>query len=466
MPVLIILTKWYDNLLQYFSNLFTFIGKIVAESEIKSSTCIFISYYFPPIQSVGVIRNFHLAQLFNKIFSELHILTTNNQQILPKEEADLSSFKSTALINTVDYRTIIQHFYTKNKNTHYPESVKQNKIIEWLIKVNESLPFNLFVGEGGLLYLIDGYSNAKKLIKKSSGKTFVITSFRPTANVLIGFLLKINYPHIIWINSFQDAPYDPIRKNTIIPNLQNYLWRKMLKQSNLNITTSSGIKYAIDSLNNKNITFGNGVHFRESLTHNSEKFTISYTGSLYHDLRDPSLLFEALTHLVLSEKIKVNKLKIIYMGKDIAKWKSFCDTYPLLLNAFSIENISERNRALEIQQKSHINLMLTWSEGSQGGTIPTAKLYEYIGAENYIISLVKGVESNDLSHLLGTLHIGSVYHYGKIEDLENLKNNLLKLYALWINGVYEPPNIPSHLKNALSWEKKQSELSKLLADLP
>ena len=464
MPALNSLTKWYDNLLRYVSNLFTFIGKTVGESKIKISTCIFISYYFPPIQSVGVIRNFHLAQLFNKIFSELHILTTNNQQILPKEEADLRLFKSTALINTVDYRTIIQYFYTKYKNTHYPESLKQNKIIEWLIKVNESLPFNLFVGEGGILYLIDGYSKAKRLIKKSSEKTFVITSFRPTTNVLIGFLLKINYPHIIWINSFQDAPYDPIRKNTIIPNLQNYLWRKMLKQSNLNITTSSGIKYAIDLLNNKNITFENGVVFRENLTHNSEQFTISYTGSLYHDLRDPRLLFEALTQLVLSEKIQVNKLKIIYMGKDIAKWKSFCDTYPLLLNAFSIENNSERNHSLEIQQKSHINLMLTWSESNQGGTMP-AKLYEYIGAGNYIISLVKGVESNDLSHLLGTLHIGSVYHYGKTEDTEKLKNDLLKLYTLWINGVYESPNIPSHLKNALSWEKKQSEISKLLADL-
>jgi hypothetical protein len=436
----------------------------VGESKIKSSTCIFISYYFPPIKSVGVIRNFHLAQIFHKIFTDLYILTTSNQQILPKEEADLSSFKSIELINTIDYRTIIQRFYTKNKNTHYPESIKQNKIIEWLIKVNESLPFNLFVGEGGILYLIDGYSKAKRLIKKSSEKTFVITSFRPTANVLIGFLLKINYPHIIWINSFQDAPYDPIRKNTIIPNLQNYLWRKMLKQSNLNITTSSGIKYAIDFLNNKNITFENGVVFRENLTHNSEQFTISYTGSLYHDLRDPRLLFEALTQLVLSEKIQVNKLKIIYMGKDIAKWKSFCDTYPLLLNAFSIENNSERNHSLEIQQKSHINLMLTWSESNQGGTMP-AKLYEYIGAGNYIISLVKGVENSDLSYLLGTLHIGSVYHYGKTEDMEKLKNDLLKLYTRWINGVYEPPNIPSHLKYVLSWEKKQSELSKLLADL-
>ena len=436
----------------------------MGKSEIKRSTCIFISYYFPPIKSVGVIRNFHLAQISHKIFTDLYILTTSNQKILPKEEADLSSFKSVELINTIDYRTIIQRFYTKNNNTHYPESVKQNKLIQWLIKANESLPLNLFVGEGGLIYLIDGYYKAKKLIKKSSAKIFVITSFRPTANVLIGFLLKINYPHIIWINSFQDAPYDPIRKNTIIPNLQNYFWRKMLKQSNLNITTSSGIKYAIDSLNNRNITFENGVIFRENLTHNAEQFTISYTGSLYHDLRDPKLLFEALTHLVLSKKIQVNKLKIIYMGKDIAKWKSFCDTYPLLLNAFSIENNTERNHSLKIQQKSHINLMLTWSESSQGGTIP-AKLYEYIGAGNYIISLVKGIENSDLSHLLTTLQIGSVYQYGKTEDLEKLKNELLQLYTLWINGAYEPPNIPSHLKDTLSWDNKQSELSKLLDDL-
>lgn len=436
----------------------------MVESEFKSSTCIFISYYFPPIKSVGVIRNFHLAQIFHKIFTDLYILTTSNQQILPKEEADLSSFKSIELINTIDYRTIIQRFYTKNKNTHYPESVKQNKIIQWLIKANESLPFNIFVGEGGLLYLIDGYSKAKKIIKRTRAKTFVITSFRPTANVLIGFLLKINYPHIIWINSFQDAPYDPIRKNTIIPSLQNYLWRKILKQSNLNITTSQGVKNSIDSLKYDTITFENGVDFRENLTHSSEQFTISYTGSLYHDLRDPSLLFEALTHLVLSEKIQINKLKIIYMGKDIAKWKSFCNTYPLLFNAFYIENITERNHSLEIQQKSHINLMLTWSEGSQGGSIP-AKLYEYIGTGNYIISLVKGVENTDLSYLLKSLHIGSVYQYGKTEDLEKLKSDILNLYTQWMNGAYEPPHIPSHLKEKLSWDNKQSELSKLLDDL-
>lgn len=436
----------------------------MVESEIKSSTCIFISYYFPPIKSVGVIRNFHLAQLFHKIFTDLYILTTSNQQILPKEDVDLSSFKSIELINTVDYRTIIQNFNTKNKYTHYPESIKQNKIIQWLIKLNESLPFNLFVGEGGLFYLIDGYSKAKKIINKTRATTFVITSFRPTANVLIGYLLKINYPQIIWINSFQDAPFDQIRKNTISPNLQKCLWRKMLKQSNLNIATSSGVKNAIDSLNNHTITLENGVEFRENLTSNSELFTISYTGSLYHDLRDPSLLFEALSHLVMTEKIKVSDLKIIYIGKDITRWKKYCDSYPLIINAFDIENISERSHSLAIQQKSHINLMLTWSDSNKGGTMP-AKLYEYIGAGGYIISLVKGIENSDLSHLLTTLQIGSVYQYGKTDDLEKLKSDILNLYTQWMNGAYEPPHIPSHLKDTLSWDKKQSELSELLDDL-
>ena len=458
LPALNSLTKWYDNLLRNVSNLFTFIGKTVAETEIKSSTCIFISYYFPPIQSVGVIRNFHLAHLFDKIFNELHILTTSNQQILPKEEVDLSSFKSIALINTIDYRTIIQHFYTKNKNTHYPESVKQNKIIQWLIKANESLPFNLFVGEGGLLYLIDGYSKAKKLINKSSGKTFVVTSFRPTANVLIGFLLKINYPHIIWINSFQDAPYDTSRNNLILLRFQQYCWKKILKFSSLNISTTKTVNFELSKYTSSVTNIFNGVDFRTNKSKNLDLFTISYTGSLFKNLRDPSMLFEAISILISENKIDYKKIKVNYIGKDNIHWMQFALPFKNILQVMHVNKNSSKKHALELQEKSHINLLLSWME------LP-AKLYEYIGAGSYIISLVKGVENSDLSNMLETLHIGSVYHYGKTEDLEKLKNDILKLYSLWINGVYEPPNIPSQLKNALSWERKQSELSKLLVDL-
>jgi len=430
----------------------------VAESENKSSTCIFISYYFPPIKSVGVIRNFHLAQLFNKIFTNLYILTTSNQQILPKEKVDLSSFKSIELINTIDYRTVIQRFFTKNKNTHYPESVKKNKIIQWLIKANESLPFNLFVGEGGLLYLIDGYSKAKKIIEKTRAKTFVITSFRPTTNVLIGFLLKLNYPHIIWINSFQDAPYDGFRNNLIFLNFQKYCWKKILKFSSLNISTTQTVNYELSKYNSRVKNIFNGVDFRINKSKNLDFFTISYTGSLFKNLRDPSMLFEAISILISENKIDYKKIKIKYIGKDYNHWIQFAMPFKNLLQIMHVNKNSTTKNALEVQEKSHINLLLSWME------LP-AKLYEYIGAGNYIISLVKGIENSDLSHLLTTLQIGSVYQYGKTEDLEKLKRELLELYTLWMNGAYEPPHIPSHLKDELSWDNKQSELSKLLDDL-
>jgi hypothetical protein len=430
----------------------------VAESENKSSTCIFISYYFPPIKSVGVIRNFHLAQLFNKIYTDLYILTTSNQKILPKEKSDLSSFKSIELINTIDYRTIIQRFYSKNKNTHYPESVKQNKLIQWIIKANESLPFNLLVGEGGLLYLIDGYSKAKKIIEKTRAKTFVITSFRPTTNVLIGFLLKLNYPHIIWINSFQDAPYDGFRNNLIFLNFQKYCWKKILKFSSLNISTTQTVNYELSKYNSRVKNIFNGVDFRINKSKHLEFFTISYTGSLFKNLRDPSMLFEAISILISENKIDYKKIKINYIGKDYNHWIQFAMPFKNLLQIMHVNKNSTTKNALEVQEKSHINLLLSWME------LP-AKLYEYIGAGNYIISLVKGVENTDLSHLLTTLQIGSVYQYGKTEDLEKLKSKLLELYTLWMNGAYEPPHIPSHLKDELSWDNKQSELSKLLDDL-
>ena len=430
----------------------------MAESENKSSTCIFISYYFPPIKSVGVIRNFHLAQLFNKNFTNLYILTTSNQQILPKEKVDLSSFKSIELINTIDYRTVIQRFFTKNKNTHYPESVKKNKIIQWLIKANESLPFNLFVGEGGLLYLIDGYSKAKKIIEKTRAKTFVITSFRPTTNVLIGFLLKLNYPHIIWINSFQDAPYDGFRNNLIFLNFQKYCWKKILKFSSLNISTTQTVNYELSKYNSRVKNIFNGVDFRINKSKNLDFFTISYTGSLFKNLRDPSMLFEAISILISENKIDYKKIKINYIGKDYNHWIQFAMPFKNLLQIMHVNKNSTTKNALEVQEKSHINLLLSWME------LP-AKLYEYIGAGNYIISLVKGIENTDLSHLLTTLQIGSVYQYGKTEDLEKLKRELLELYTLWMNGAYEPPHIPSHLKDELSWDNKQSELSKLLDDL-
>jgi hypothetical protein len=202
----------------------------------------------------------------------------------------------------------------------------------------------------------------------------------------------------------------------------------------------------------------NGVDFRINKSKNLDFFTISYTGSLFKNLRDPSMLFEAISILISENKVDYKKIKINYIGKDYNHWIQFAMPFKNLLQIMHVNKNSSTKHALEVQEKSHINLLLSWME------LP-AKLYEYIGAGNYIISLVKGIENSDLSHLLETLNIGSVYQYGKTEDLEKLKCEIMKLYTSWINDTYEPPHIPSYLKDTISWENKQSELSKLLDDL-
>lgn len=432
--------------------------------ETENTTCIFITYYFPPIKSVGVIRNYYLAICLKTIYHTFHVLTTSNQKILPNENLNLNEFKNIHLIKTLDYRTVLQTLFKNKTNTHYPESIKKSGIIRWIIKMNESLPFNLFMGEGGLFYIIEGYLKARQIIKTSKNKIVIFTSFRPTANIILGYLLKRKYPSISWITSFQDAPYDEIRKNLILPGLQKKLWKKMLLSSNINLATSMGIKFELDKFSKNNHVFLNGVEFRNSLLDNVKYFTICYTGSLYETYRDPTLLLKVIQNLILKGEIDISKIKLIYIGKDGKEWRTFFNPFPILQKALIIENMSDRDYALICQQKAHINLLLNWSFGNNGGTIP-AKIYEYIGSSNYIIGLIKGKENNAMSELIENLNMGAIFRYEEHGVENKLSIFLLDLYRQWIKNKFTSPKISETMKESLKWASKQKELTNLLSTL-
>jgi hypothetical protein len=427
----------------------------------EDTTCIFLSYYFPPINSVGVIRNYFIANLLCDIFPKLQIFTTSNQRLLPKEEVNLDKFKNVHLLKTFDYRTIFQYFIKNNKTIHYSETLKKPRILRWLIRVNESIPFNLWLGEGGLCYILDAYLRMNRIIKTSGNKIIIITTFRPTANIVIGYLLKRKYPSIKWITSFQDTPYDPYRKNLILPVFQIFFWKQVLKYSQQNISTSIGIKKELDRYCANSEVFLSGIEFRQPLLEHVKQFTITYTGSLYEDYRDPTLLFEAIQHLVQTGDLDIRNIKIIYVGKDIDLWRGFCRPYPILQKAFIIEGLAARDYVLIQQQKSHVNLLLNWSWGEEGGTMP-AKLFEYIGAGNYIIALIKGNKSSALSQFMEQMNMGEIFSYEEPNVYLKLSSTLLNLYTQWLSGNYHPPKIPETLRKLLGLEHKQKELVNLL----
>ena len=48
-------------------------------------------------------------------------------------------------------------FKSAKDSIHFSSEHKKNSAVKWLIKVNESLPFNIFLGEGGFIYILHGF---------------------------------------------------------------------------------------------------------------------------------------------------------------------------------------------------------------------------------------------------------------------------------------------------------------------
>ncbi len=84
---------------------------------------LFISYYFPPIKSIAVKRNYFFAMGLRHYFEDVRILTTTNYKVLEQEEMQLDGLTVRPL-KTFDYRTVLAKF-RKNKNTHFSENYKR-----------------------------------------------------------------------------------------------------------------------------------------------------------------------------------------------------------------------------------------------------------------------------------------------------------------------------------------------------
>lgn len=48
-----------------------------------------IHYYYPPIRSGGVIRNYYFSRAFGHFFEHVHVVTTSNVEVMEQEEMEI-----------------------------------------------------------------------------------------------------------------------------------------------------------------------------------------------------------------------------------------------------------------------------------------------------------------------------------------------------------------------------------------
>ena len=405
----------------------------------QKKNLLLITYYFPPVKSIGSVRNYHIAQHFLPYFNSISILTTSNRNILPTEKFPTNQFHIYEAA-TYDYRTLSvwrSQAGAKNnkpsaeKKTHFSEELKSNIFVKSAIRLIDSFPFNLIFGEGGFKYIRNGFRKFEKEIKEK-GITHIHSSYRPYADHYIAYLIKKKYPNIHWTADMRDLHVDLSVNNVFIKPFQHWCNKRILSKANVVTTVSEGLAEHLKRYNNNVFVLRNGIQLPENevVKKKYDKFSIAYTGSLFRDKRDPSLLFEVLKELITSKALQEKDLDIIYAGKDSAKWNHFLKEAQLS-NCSTIHGMVSRSAALAIQNNCHVNVLLTYTSKELKGNI-TGKFYEYLSSQNPILLMINGPRDMEFERIMEDLSAGIVTYN---DDKEKLKKFILSTYQEWkLNG--------------------------------
>ena len=383
-----------------------------------------IHYYFPPLLSTAVIRNYHIACTFSEFFSEVHVITSDNYTRFPTESQPLPSNLNVESVYTLDYRRLLAG--KENNDSHKATTKKASPFFQWLLKVQKSYPFNLFLAEGNLIYIYGVYKKANKLIADRNIST-IYSSFGPYADHFVAYLLKKKYPHLKWIADYRDLQIEPIYKNVIFTKYQKKIEKKVLSKADLVTSISGGLSRQLELNGRPTKTILRGVELRKP-EKQYEKFTISYTGSLYFDYRDPRSLFAELKSMIDSGDIETSDINIIYAGRDgmrFQEWVSEAGLKSIFVNKAMVT----QDEAKIIQNRSHINLLLTSSSPELTGVL-TGKIFEYFEALNPTLCLINGVYDPEFEALFSELNAGVVVYNPPISK-GKMRSFIQEKYTEW-----------------------------------
>ena len=374
--------------------------------------------------STAVIRNYHIACTLTEFFDEVHVLTSDNYNRFPTKSRPLPSNLNLESVYTFDYRRLLAG--KENKDSHKATTKKASSFFQWLLKVQKSYPFSLFLAEGNLIYIYGAYKKAKKLIANGNITT-VYSSFGPYADHFVAYLLKRKYPHLKWIADYRDLQIEPIYKNVIFTNYQKRIERKVLSKTDLVTSISDGLSRQLELNDRPTKTILRGVELREP-EKQYEKFTISYTGSLYFDYRDPRPLFTELKSMIDSKSIEASDISILYAGRDGMRFEEWVSEAGLK-SIFNNKGMVTQEEAKTIQNRSHINLLLTSSSPELTGVL-TGKVFEYFEALNPTLCLINGVYDPEFEALFSELSAGSIVYNPPISK-GKMHSFILDKYTEW-----------------------------------
>lgn len=383
-----------------------------------------ISYYFPPDPTIGSLRVGGLAKYLPFFGWEPIILTkkiphTRDCRIITTQHAIYNSIAT-----------------FKKKIGMAPEIAVSNSLNLSKKGLNSKLFKMLYILPEILAYpdpQKDWYDSAFNVACNFLDREKVdaiISSSSPVTGHIIAHDLSIKYS-ISWIADFRDLwtqnhyyPYSRIRRF-----FERRLEVKSLASAKSLTTVSQNMAAELKKIHNNIRVFSipNGFDLDDvnNLEANlTDKFTITYTGSLYHGKRDPLKLFQALSELFAENTLDSQRVEVRFYGRQENWMSNEIKKYNLERIVIDCGFVS-RDVALLKQRESQILLLLLWDHPSEVG-VYTGKVFEYIASKRPILAI--GGPKGVVSELLEETEAG--YFVSSVEDIKDIITKYYTEYKL------------------------------------
>lgn len=420
------------------------------------SECLTISYFFPPIKSIAVLRNYHVARNLLRYYDTIHVITTSNRHRLLNDPLPTEAF-NVIESKTFDYRTLAA-LLRGNSQTHFSEQSKAHHLMQVAVKLHKSFPFNLIWGEGGIVYIVHAFFIAARLIRKQQIK-LIFSSYMPYSDHFVAFLLKIFFPKVFWIADFRDLHVEPVYKNVIWTPFQHWCNRRILSRANVVTTVSEGLAIHLRNYHPHVQVLRNGIatlnfgNILPTVDEKITKFTITYTGSMFGDERNPSLFLSIIQALFNEKRISTHDFQIIYAGKDGATWQSWLSQFGLDI-FYQSRGLLSLAEAQSLQRASHINLLLTTATAEWSGVL-TGKFYEYLAADRPILVLINGVQDIEFELIMNELNAGLIGYNSTSHTI--VRQFILDKFEEWQQTKQVASTIKKEQLKAFEWENMMAQ---------
>lgn len=255
----------------------------------------------------------------------------------------------------------------------------------------------------------------------------IISSSAPVTAHLIARKLKLRHK-IPWVADLRDLwtqnhnySYSPLRKL-----IDKRLELTTLSTADALVTVSQPWADELSTLHKGNkvyaITNGFDPETVNSPPANlTDKFTITYTGTIYTGKQDPSKLFVALRDLISEGSVNPNEIEVRFYGSEINWLRRESEEYGLS-DIVKYGGMVSQEIASEKQRESQVLLLLNWEDQRIRGVHPL-KGFEYLAAQRPI--LATGGFGNDVTKkLLDETKTGAY-----CKTIEDVKTILSKFYS-------------------------------------